>query len=381
MRRAAITVLIGLIWLLALAQPASAHTVSGVGATNWKTTLIGVEPSPPGLSVRVVDTGSDLEVSNTGPEVVVLGYQGEPYLRVGPGGVFENRQSPSTYLNCSRQGCPVPPGVDPAATPQWRQISSGHTARFHDHRIHWMGGQPPPEVSRAPGVVHQRPLWTVDLRQGATAIAVTGHLTWIPGPSPFPWLMLAVALAALAIAAALSTAWGPILSVLVGLLTLNDVYHAAAIGFSVAGSTGTRLGRVLTGSFYSIIGWVLGVVAVQIAVAAKSRRPLRRRLRRRVRRALHGHPGHHRAVPERRTIQRADVGRPGDRRRVPRPRRRPGRRLPCWPCDGSLERIPSRTRTRRAAYASGDGPGRQARQPLSGERRRLPRGRRGGRGR
>jgi hypothetical protein len=264
MRRAAITVLIGLIWLLALAQPASAHTVSGVGATNWKTTLIGVEPSPPGLSVRVVDTGSDLEVSNTGPEVVVLGYQGEPYLRVGPGGVFENRQSPSTYLNCSRQGCPVPPGVDPAATPQWRQISSGHTARFHDHRIHWMGGQPPPEVSRAPGVVHQRPLWTVDLRQGATAIAVTGHLTWIPGPSPFPWLMLAVALAALAIAAALSTAWGPILSVLVGLLTLNDVYHAAAIGFSVAGSTGTRLGRVLTGSFYSIIGWVLGVVAVRL---------------------------------------------------------------------------------------------------------------------
>src|SRR4051794_32439952 len=130
MRRAALTVLIALAGLLALAQPASAHTVSGVGATNWKTTLIGVSPATPGLSVKVVDTGSDLQVSNTGPEIVVLGYQGEPYLRVGPGGVFENRQSPSTYLNCSRQGCPTPPGLDPTGPPEWRQISSGHTARF-----------------------------------------------------------------------------------------------------------------------------------------------------------------------------------------------------------------------------------------------------------
>src|ERR1035441_3724017 len=102
MRRTAVTVLIALAWLLALAQPASAHTVSGVGATNWKTTLIGVSPAVPGLTVHVVDTGSDLQVSNSGREVVVLGYQGEPYLRVGPAGVFENMQSPSTYLNCSR---------------------------------------------------------------------------------------------------------------------------------------------------------------------------------------------------------------------------------------------------------------------------------------
>jgi hypothetical protein len=264
MRRTAVSVVIALASILALAQPASAHTVSGVGATNWKTTLIGVKPAPAGLSVRVVDTGSDLQVSNTGPEIVVLGYQAEPYLRVGPGGVFENLQSPSTYLNCSRQGCPAPPNLNSAGPPEWKQISTGHTARFHDHRIHWMGGQPPPDVTRAPGIVHQRPIWTIDLRQGTTAITVTGHLTWIPGPSPFPSLLLALALAALAIAAALSRAWGPILAVLVGLITANDLYHAVAIGFSVAGTTGTRLTRVLTGSFYSIIGWVLGALAVRL---------------------------------------------------------------------------------------------------------------------
>jgi hypothetical protein len=261
-RRAPLTVLIALTWLVVQAGPASAHTVSGVGATNWKTTLIGVSPALPGLRVRVVNTGSNLEVSNTGPEVLVLGYEGEPYLRVGPGGVYENTQSPATYLNCSRQGCPAPAGLDVTGPPQWRRVSSGHVVRYHDHRIHWMGSQPPPEVLQSPGKVHQRPVWTVTMRQGPTTIAVTGHLTWVPGPSPFPWLLLALALAAVAVAASLSPVWGRSLAVLVGVLTVNDVWHAAAIGFSVAATVWARLARVFTGSFYSIIGWVLGAAAV-----------------------------------------------------------------------------------------------------------------------
>jgi hypothetical protein len=261
-RRAALTLLLVVAWLLVQAQPASAHTVSGVGATNWRTTLIGVSPAVPGLRVRVVNTGSDLEVSNTGPEVVVLGYEGEPYLRVGPAGVYENTQSPSTYVNCSRQGCPAPPGLRPDGPPDWRHLSSGHVVRYHDHRIHWMGGQPPPDVQRAPGQVHQQPVWTVSMRQGSSDIAVTGHLTWVPGPSPFPWLLVALGLAGVAVAAALSSFWGPALAALVGLLTVNDVWHAAAIAFSPAGTFGQHVGRLFTGSFYSVIGWVLGVVAV-----------------------------------------------------------------------------------------------------------------------
>ncbi len=262
MRRAALTVLLVLGWLLLQAQPASAHTVSGVGATNWHTTLIGVSPPVPGLHVRVVNTGSDLEVSNTGPEVVILGYDGEPYLRVGPAGVFENTQSPATYLNCRRQGCPVPPGLNPSGPPQWRRISDGHVAVYHDHRIHWMGGQPPPDVLRAPGQVHQRPVWTVSMQQGPTAISVTGHLTWIPGRSPVPWLLLALALAVAAVAAALSRFSFPALAGMVAVLTVNDLWHAGAIAFSAAGTFSQHVARFFTGSFYSIIGWVLGGIAV-----------------------------------------------------------------------------------------------------------------------
>jgi hypothetical protein len=41
--------------------------------------------------VEVVDAGARLRVRNqTGREVMVLGYAGEPYLRVGPAGVPES---------------------------------------------------------------------------------------------------------------------------------------------------------------------------------------------------------------------------------------------------------------------------------------------------
>jgi hypothetical protein len=264
LRRTIITVVTALIWLVAMAAPASAHTVSGVGATNWRTTLVGLKPAVPGVSVRVVEQGSRLELTNTGAELVVLGYEGEPYLRVGPQGVFENTRSPATYLNCSRTGCAVPANADPQASPEWKQISTGHTVRWHDHRIHWMGGQPPPDVQAAPNQVHQRPPWTVTLQQGPTTIEVTGHLTWVPGPSVVPWLVLAALLVVLGVVIGLAGRWGAPLAAMVAVLTLNDLYHALGIAFSVSGSLSARMSRFFSGSFYSIIGWLLGLLAIRL---------------------------------------------------------------------------------------------------------------------
>jgi hypothetical protein len=262
MRRAALVGVITLLWLVSLAQPASAHTVSGVGATNWKTSIIGFSPPVPGLSVKVIEDGSRLELTDHGREVVILGYDGEPYLRVGPHGVFENTLSPATYLNCSRKGCPVSPIANAEAPPQWKQISSGQTARWHDHRTHWMGGQPPPDVQRAPGRVHQRPPWTVNLVQGDSHIALTGRLTWVPGQSPGPWLLLALGLAVVAAALGVFGYWGLPLAVLVAVLTVNDFYHAVGIAWSFSGGFWTKVGKLFSGSFYSTIGWVLGILAV-----------------------------------------------------------------------------------------------------------------------
>ncbi len=42
-------------------------------------------PALPGVTVRVLQFGDELEVVNTtGTEVAVPGYSGEPYLRIGP---------------------------------------------------------------------------------------------------------------------------------------------------------------------------------------------------------------------------------------------------------------------------------------------------------
>jgi hypothetical protein len=68
-----------------------------VSATNYETHLVHVTPAPiRGVSVRVVETGSRLELTNTtATEVTVFGsVAAEPYLRIGPNGVFENLESP-----------------------------------------------------------------------------------------------------------------------------------------------------------------------------------------------------------------------------------------------------------------------------------------------
>ena len=263
-RRAALGMMIVVGTLLALAQPAAAHSVSGVGATNWRSVLTGVSPQVPGLEVRLVEGGSRIELTNHGAEVVVAGYSGEPYLRVGPQGVFQNLRSPATYLNCNRNGCSVPVEADPQAPPEWKRLSSSRTVRWHDHRAHYMGNEPPPDVLRAPDKVHVEAQWTVKLQQGPTPITVTGNYTWVPSSNPFPWLVVTIVLAMAVIALGLTGAWGRPLAMAVVALTLNDIYHAVAIAWFWSGSFVYRLTKLFGGSFYSIVGWVLGLVAARL---------------------------------------------------------------------------------------------------------------------
>ena len=86
-----------------MAAPASAHTASGPRPTNYLTTLDSISPRIPGVTVHVVELGSKIELTNrTGTDVIVLGYNSDPYLRVGPRGLYENLRSSSTYMNRTR---------------------------------------------------------------------------------------------------------------------------------------------------------------------------------------------------------------------------------------------------------------------------------------
>lgn len=103
-------------------------------SSNYRTRITSVVPASPDVTVRVIDTGSRLELTYRGTGMaVVVGYQGEPYLRVGPDGVFENARSPAAYLNRderggrrTRQRRPSPPRPSGDAFTTWTRADHHH---------------------------------------------------------------------------------------------------------------------------------------------------------------------------------------------------------------------------------------------------------------
>ena len=201
--------------LTALAGPAFAHGGGGSDATNFRSVVDRVvegdvddaDAAPAELeevtwSVRALD--SYLEVSNrSGDELVVFGYDGEPYLRIGPDGVLENRNSAAVYLNNDRFAeTPVPAGVGADAEPEWVEVANAPVYRWHDHRIHWMAQTEPPQVKTDPTAVQVIQDWTVPFTLGGEPFAVQGQLRWIPPPSPWPWLAAALIIASVVLTAA-----------------------------------------------------------------------------------------------------------------------------------------------------------------------------------
>jgi len=77
----------------------------------------------------------------------VLGYGGEPYVRVNANGtVEENRLSPATFYNQTRYGGVVPSDVTTESALQqpaeWSGVGSDGTWAWHDHRAHLMSAEP-----------------------------------------------------------------------------------------------------------------------------------------------------------------------------------------------------------------------------------------------
>ena len=263
--RAVVVTLGAMVLALGWAVPAAAHAIGGAEPTNYRTRVLKMEPALPGVTVRPLEAGQRIQLSNTsGQEVVVLGYSGEPYLRIGPHGVLENTRSPATYLNRTAKltsTVEVPPAANAESPPVWRQVSSGTTWAWHDHRAHWMGAEDPPQVQAAPGQEHLIQNWTIPLRQGSQEVTVSGDLRWVPGPSPWPWLAAAAALAlatAALIARSGSRRWPAALAAAVAVVLLADVTHTAAVWLGVRPSLGDALGSLLS----PLVGWVAGLAAI-----------------------------------------------------------------------------------------------------------------------
>jgi hypothetical protein len=257
---AVLALLLGLGSVMVAAEPAGAHGVAGIQPSNFATRVLAVVPATTGISVQAEDLGNKLQLDNhTGRDVVVLGYDDEPYLRVGPAGVFQNTRSPAVYLNRTRTGnVPVPASADPHASPQWQRIGAGTRVRWHDHRAHWLATTNPPQVQRDPGARHLVQRWTVTLVTAGTRIQVHGDVVWVPGPSPWIWVVVALGLSLAVVVLAATRLARVVVAASLSVLIVGETAHVFGswAATTVAGTT------KLAASAYALGGSAVALVAL-----------------------------------------------------------------------------------------------------------------------
>jgi hypothetical protein len=265
-RRAGLLLFVVILGGVAAPPPASAHTIAGVQATNYRSEIVSVTPPSTTVELRLLDLGRRVELVNRGrDDVVVFGYDGEPYLRVGPQGVFENRHSPTLYKNratVNGTAPDIPKSASASAPPQWHRTSGGDTVRWRDQRTRWEGADAP-AVQRDPGhrhVVVQA--WTIQLRAGAQTISVTGRITYEPPPALAPWLVLAVGLFVFTAALGLGSHWGPQISAALAALVAVDVVQTFASGAVAHESLLLLVVKVVLGGIFTSVAWGVGVVSI-----------------------------------------------------------------------------------------------------------------------
>jgi hypothetical protein len=246
----------------ATAEPAAAHGVGGLEPTNYETRVDGITPAAPGIHVRAVDLTDSIELRNdTDHDVVILGYQREPYLRIGPDGTWQNERSPAVFLNRTRIPSREAPHdrYDADATPRWRKISDAPVASWHDHRTHWMGREDPVAVREDPSRTHVVIRdWTIPFVAEGRRFTVTGDALWVPGPSPWPWVLGAIALAAVVVVLCRTSAWVRVMQAALAILIVSESIHVVGAWQAATDSVGSRA----LASIYSLGGIVVCALAL-----------------------------------------------------------------------------------------------------------------------
>ncbi len=168
------------------------------GNPNYRSVIDEVTPQTPGVSFQVLDYDSYMQLqSSPGHEVVIYGYEGEPYARILKDGTVQvNERSPALYLNENRfADVTVPPIANAKAPPKWKTFDSSGNFIWHDHRMHYMSTALPPQVkdkSKKTKVFDYEIPIKVDGKKGA----IDGTLFWV-GPantSKTPFIVAAIAI-------------------------------------------------------------------------------------------------------------------------------------------------------------------------------------------
>lgn len=188
--------------VVALAAPeaAGAHIRSGVIAVDYRADVVA---TPVGVTARILE--SDLAVrltAGTAGTVVVLGYLGEPFIRIGEVGAAVSKTSPTA------RGAGV--------------VEHGRSVIWHDARVR---GLPP-------GVERRR--WTIPLVVDGRRSRLEGEVWRVDAPPVWPWIALGL----------------PFLVVAAFLLVVRPLHwvRVGAVAFGLAAA----VGMVVTGAGFAL---------------------------------------------------------------------------------------------------------------------------------
>jgi len=223
--------------VVALVAPASAgaHVRTGLVAVDNRAS---VAPLPArlrrALAVRVYPSDQALGLTvRPGHTAVVLGYAGEPFLRLDGRGVAVDDSSPTAAAAV---------GLAKAGAAGWHRRSRSRTVVWHDARV------------RALPAGIERRRWSVPVVVDGRRVRLEGEVWRVGRPAPWPWL--AVALPFLAIAA------------FVLVRRRSSVRQASAV-FGIVAAAGTIAVAAAFGlaASASVGSWVEGANELVLALA------------------------------------------------------------------------------------------------------------------
>lgn len=194
--RRALCAAAGIVALIAFGPTVPVGALS-LSPTNWSSTIDSITPDSDAVAVRLLPGGEAIRVTaSPGHEVIVPGYQREPYLRIAADGTTSvNLRSPAVAMNSTTTGTSTDLAADPSAPPEWKELGHDGWVQWHDHRIHEM-----------PGVAS--PLkWNLPIIVDGQVVAITGTLTETPPASVALELLFAAAIGVLGVGVVLLVAW------------------------------------------------------------------------------------------------------------------------------------------------------------------------------
>jgi hypothetical protein len=150
---------------------------------NFQAALVSPAQPADGVTVAVLQGRvPGLFVDNTtDTPVVVLGSEGEPFLRIGPDDVEANLRSPSWQTTARGTGATPEVEADADAPPQWQTVGEGSRYGWLEFRAVYPEEEPPEPVVETGGELVD---WTVPLEVDGERREVAGVTSWVPAGEP-----------------------------------------------------------------------------------------------------------------------------------------------------------------------------------------------------